>query len=78
MWKTEEIPISKIKDLIEQGYEIEVDSPDGWVEVSDFVDKGLHKEYLLKTNDNAISPVRCNAAHLFETSFGWALSLIHI
>jgi hypothetical protein len=71
MWNEEEISIGKIKDLIEQGYEIEVDSPDGWVEVSDFVNKGLYEEFVLTLEDGNMTPIRCNAQHLFETSLGW-------
>ena len=40
MWNEKQIPIKEIKDLLEQGYEVEVDSPDGFVPVSLFVDKG--------------------------------------
>lgn len=66
-----EIEIGSILDLIEKGYEIEVDSPDGWVPVIDFVDKGMWEEYeLLLQNGKKIS---CNEAHLFETetTLGW-------
>ena len=69
MWKEEEICISRVKDLLENGYEIEVDSPDGYVPVKLFVDKGNWEEYEL-TLDNGTT-VKCNENHLFETTIGW-------
>lgn len=71
-WKEEEVSILKIKELLEKNYEIEVDSPDGWVGVNYFVDKGMWKEFVLEfENDWNHRPVRCNENHLFETTFGW-------
>lgn len=67
------IPISEIEQLLNDEYEIEVDSPDGFVPVDGFVDKGMYDEYILEfLNDTDLSPVRCNANHLFETTVGWA------
>lgn len=63
------IPISKIKTLLEEGFEVEVDSPDGWVPVTDFVDKGMWDEYEFKLDTGKI--IRCNENHLFETTEGW-------
>lgn len=68
-YEARQIRIGEIKGLLAQGYEIEVDSPDGWVGVNFFIDKGLHEEYVLTMNDGSV--VLCNAEHLFETSFGW-------
>ena len=69
-WQEKEIPIIEIKLLLEEGYEIEVDSPDGWVGVNFFIDKGMYEEYILQLEDGS-TPVRCNAEHLFETAIGW-------
>jgi len=69
-WHESEIPIGKIKELLAQGYEIEVDSPDGWVGVNYFIDKGMYEEYILQLEDNS-DLIRCNAEHLFETTVGW-------
>jgi hypothetical protein len=69
-WHESEIPIGKIKELLAQGYEIEVDSPDGWVGVNFFIDKGMYEEYILQLEDSS-DPIRCNAEHLFETTVGW-------
>lgn len=68
-WITQEIEIGKIQSLLNDGYEIEVDSPDGWVGVGSFVDKGMWEEYVLRT-DNGYE-VRCNENHLFKTVNGW-------
>jgi hypothetical protein len=63
------IKIKEIKDLLNEGYLIEVDSPDGFVPVSAFVDKGMWEEYVLLLNSGKV--IRVNANHLFETIDGW-------
>jgi len=68
-YEERQIRIGDIKSLLEQGYQIEVDSPDGWVGVNFFIDKGLHEEYVLSMNSGEF--VLSNAEHLFETSVGW-------
>lgn len=71
-WSTpQETTISQIKALLDNGYEVEVDSPDGFVPVSGFVNKGIYEEYCLFFNDDDNEPVICNADHLFGTSVGW-------
>jgi hypothetical protein len=67
-WIEQNLNIGSIETLLEDDYEIEVSSPDGWVPVSAFVDKGEWEEYVLHIKDKTIS---CNENHLFETSFGW-------
>ena len=69
MWIEKETSIAEIKTLLDNGYEVEVDSPDGYVPVNFFINKGMYDEYILKVDGG--EPVRCNADHLFETSFGW-------
>ena len=68
-WCEKNIPISQIQTLLNEGYEVEVDSPDGYVPVSMFVDKGEWDEYVLETSDGRT--VRVNENHLFETIDGW-------
>ena len=68
-WDERTIRIGDIQDLLDQGYEIEVDSPDGFIPVNFFVDKGLWDEYQLRLDNGII--VRCNEDHLFETTSGW-------
>ena len=68
-WSEQEISIGNIDSLLKDGYQIEVTSPDGFVPVSLFVDKGEWEEYIL-TLDSGIE-VRVNENHLFETDNGW-------
>lgn len=70
-WIEKEICIGEIKDLLND-YEIQVDSPDGYVGVNFFVDKGEWEEYVLEAVDGSFEPVICNCNHLFETTVGWA------
>lgn len=78
IWQEQEISIGDIDILLASGYEIEVTSPDGYVPVSLFVDKGDWDEYIL-TLDTGIQ-VKVNENHLFETYIGWqyAKDLINI
>lgn len=68
-WQEKNISISEIETLLNEGYEVEVDSPDGFVSVSMFVDKGEWDEYQLILCDGRV--VRVNENHLFETIDGW-------
>lgn len=74
-WEEIEVPISQVEKLLET-HEVEVSSPDGWVGVNFFLDKGMFEEYILKT-DNGFE-VRCNQNHLFKTENGWksAISIL--
>src|SRR6185312_11707375 len=49
-------------------YDIHVKSPDGWVEIDSFVDKGTWDEYVLTTSTG--KKIRCNENHLFQKSDG--------
>lgn len=69
MWIEKETPISEIKTLLDNGYEVEVDSPDGYVPVNFFIDKGMYQEYELNLWGG--KKIRCNKNHLFETTSGW-------
>ena len=66
------VNISEIEVLLNSGYSVEVESPDGFVPVSAFVNKGDWPEYVLSTSSG--KTVRCNSDHLFETPFGWKKS----
>ena len=68
-YEEREASIGEVKLLLERGYKIEVDSPDGFVPVSMFVDKGEWDEYRLELEDGRF--VRVNENHLFETDQGW-------
>lgn len=64
-----QVNIGDIENLLNE-YDIEVESPDGWVAITDYVHKGIFDEYVLTLDDGNI--VRCNENHLFETQLGWA------
>lgn len=68
-YEEREISIGEVESLLKQGYKIEVDSPDGYVPVSMFVDKGMWDEYRLELDGGRV--VRINENHLFETDRGW-------
>jgi hypothetical protein len=69
MWIEKETSIAEIKTLLDNGYEVEVDSPDGYVPVNFFINKGMYEEYKLYLLDN--TKIKCNESHLFETTDGW-------
>lgn len=68
-YEEREISIGEVKLLLEQGFDIEVDSPDGFIPITTFVDKGFWDEYILILDDGR--EVRVNENHLFETNEGW-------
>ena len=70
MWIEKETSIAEIKTLLDNGYEVEVDSPDGYVPVNFFINKGIYDEYELHLYDTT-TKVKCNESHLFETNQGW-------
>ena len=69
MWIEKEISIAEIDTLLNNGYEVEVDSPDGYVPVNLFINKGMYEEFVLEIEN--FESVRCNGDHLFETKSGW-------
>jgi hypothetical protein len=66
-WIEMEVDISEIENLLNE-HDVEVTSPDGWVNVSNFIDKGVWQEYILESNGKTI---KCNENHLFQTPDGW-------
>ena len=46
-WTTKEVEIKEVESLLNSGFIVEVESPDGFVSISRFVDKGLWNEYRL-------------------------------
>lgn len=65
-----EVAIAEIQTLLDNDYEVEVESPDGYVPVNFFINKGMYPEHILRDEDGN-TLVRCNADHLFETTVGW-------
>jgi len=66
--KPREVSIGTIKEELYKGNNIYLDSPDGYVRVSEFVEKGQYIEYVF-TYDN--KKVRVNESHKFQTPLGW-------
>lgn len=66
-----EIKMSELQGLLDE-YDVEIDSPDGYVPVSEFVDKGEWDEYLVE--DEQGNSVRVNENHLFLCEQGWVLT----
>lgn len=64
-----EVAISSIQKDIETGdFGVYLDSPDGYVEANQWVDKGHWQEWVVEF-DNTV--LRVNENHLFETRRGW-------
>lgn len=67
VWEELEVSVGDIKDLLDD-YEIQVTSPDGWVDVVDFVDKGGHNKYTVVIGDRMLE---CSGGHLLDSTLGW-------
>jgi hypothetical protein len=67
-WNYTEICIGNVKSLLNT-HDVEVESPDGYVEVLDYIEKGYHKQYVLVSSRGEI--IKCSGGHLFETDIGW-------
>jgi len=66
-----ELPIHCLKQFINSDeFSVEVDSPDGWVGVTNYFEKGEKPEYILETADHK-TRLRVSGKHLFETLDGW-------
>lgn len=68
--KTKTCRIHEIEEFLKRYSLVEVESPDGWVRVIEYVDKGEYEEYYLELEDGS-SPIRSNGEHLYETTLGW-------
>ena len=67
----EEVSIEKIKELLQNGYKVEVESPDGYTDVLRYVEKGPKWMFNVKCNNKSIN---ASYDHLFETNEGWILT----
>lgn len=67
-----EIEIENVKSLIEQGYDVEVDSPDGYVKINRYIEKGPKQMYKITCNNKELF---ASYDHLFETEEGWILTV---
>lgn len=67
-WKELSVSIEEVESLLKD-YDVEVLSPDGYVKVTKFIDKGQHEEHIVTLNNGY--NLRCSSEHLFETDKGW-------
>jgi replicative DNA helicase len=63
------VTMAKLKQLMDEGIAVKVFSPDGYVHVNEFVDKGMYEEYVITTENGEM--LRCNAGHMVKTYYGW-------
>ncbi len=67
-WDEIETEIKNIKYYLSGDDRVDIDSPDGWVPVIEFVEKGRWLGYKVSFDDTYII---VNEDHLFETKNGW-------
>lgn len=65
------VKICEVKQLLEQNKNIWVYSPDGYVKVLKYVDKGFKKIYEISLNRFHYKPLKCSGNHLIQTDLGW-------
>lgn len=65
------VPISKVKELLAAGYDVDVDAPGGFTHVVRYVEKGLKRMFTVYCNNKRI---RISYDHLFETNLGWVFA----
>ena len=59
----------EVQQLCQDG-EVDILSPDGYVRIAEFVEKGMYEEYVITTDTQKI--LRCNADHLVRSpTLGW-------
>jgi replicative DNA helicase len=66
-WIEKEVYIKDIKNLIQDNI-VEVTSPDGWVPVTKYIEKGKKIAWNLEIDNNSILS---SGKHLYETNNGW-------
>lgn len=67
--RVRKVKAGEVKQLMEEG-KVEILSNDGFVRISEFIEKGTYEEYVISTSSQKI--LRCNADHLVKSpSLGW-------
>lgn len=67
-----EVNIEDVKTLMELGYDVEVDSPEGYIPVKRYVEKGPKLMFKITCNNKEVI---ASYDHLFETEEGWVLTV---
>ena len=70
-WIELECDISDVYCYISDGYDVEAMSPDGYVPVIAYVEKGIKQSYKIFTAEGCVV---ASYDHLFETNYGWVFS----
>lgn len=65
------VEICEVEELLEQNIDVWVYSPDGYVKVLKYIDKGFKKIYDISINRFHYEPLKCSGKHLIETDKGW-------
>jgi len=66
-WIEVEVDIGQIQHLLKE-HDIQVDSPDGYVKVCNYVTKGKKRIFVVS---NKYGKLKCSANHLLFTNHGW-------
>lgn len=66
-----DVEIAEVRDYLNDGYAVQITSPDGWVDVIAYVEKGQKPIYKITTINHI---VRASDDHLFKTDKGWVFS----
>lgn len=66
--KPRTVTVGSIQKELEQNNKVYVDSPDGYVNVSDFVYKGYHPEYKVLFDNKEL---KVSGGHRLQTPLGW-------
>jgi len=69
-WEYQDVEIGDVESLLSE-YDIEVESPDGFVPITKFVNKGKKRIYEITNNKDSSKIVKCSGNHLFYTDKGW-------
>lgn len=62
------MPLGNILNYI-SGYDVEIDSPDGYVPVTHYINKGEKQIWEVETENG--NKIECSAKHIVETRNGW-------
>ena len=69
-WEYLEVPIKEVKQLLKNNI-VQVSSPDGWVGVKKYIEKGIKKLMKLTINNRELY---ISKKHLYETNTGWVFA----
>lgn len=67
--RVKEMEASKARELCIEGLPTWIDSPKGYVRITEWVEKGMYEEYLVGTE--SMLTLSCNKDHLLMTPSGW-------